>query len=44
VFMPVGEGRTFAELSCEEKNSLSHRRRAADALLRGWAALGAAQR
>jgi XTP/dITP diphosphohydrolase len=42
VFVPEGESRTFAELSAEQKNRFSHRSRAADALLRHWAALGRA--
>lgn len=33
VFLPQGESRTFAEMSADEKNSLSHRRRALDAML-----------
>lgn len=33
IFIPVGETRTLAEYSDEEKNAISHRRRAADALL-----------
>lgn len=33
VFLPRGESRTFAEMSADEKNSLSHRRRALDAML-----------
>lgn len=33
VFLPLGESRTFAEMSAGEKNSLSHRRRALDAML-----------
>lgn len=33
VFLPRGESRTFAEMSAGEKNSLSHRRRALDAML-----------
>ena len=33
VFLPQGESRTFAEMSAGEKNSLSHRRRALDAML-----------
>lgn len=35
VFIPAdGDGRTFAEMSLAEKQSISHRRRALDALLR----------
>ena len=33
VFLPVGENLTFAEMSAESKNSMSHRRRALDAML-----------
>jgi XTP/dITP diphosphohydrolase len=33
VFVPVGETRTFAQLSLEEKNRYSHRRKAADQLV-----------
>ena len=33
IFVDVRDGRTFAELSAQEKNAISHRRRAADALL-----------
>ncbi|MHB8462471.1 MAG: non-canonical purine NTP pyrophosphatase [Vulcanimicrobiaceae bacterium] len=33
IFIPLGQQRTFAEYSFAEKNALSHRRRAADALL-----------
>lgn len=33
IFLPQGEGRTFAEMSVEEKNALSHRARAADQLV-----------
>ena len=33
VFVPEGETRTFAEMSTEEKNRLSHRRKAADQLV-----------
>lgn len=33
VFLPEGETLTFAEMSAAEKNSLSHRRRALDAML-----------
>lgn len=33
VFLPVGETLTFAEMSAESKNSMSHRRRALDAML-----------
>lgn len=32
LFLPVGEEKTFAEMNDEEKNALSHRRRALDAL------------
>lgn len=34
VFMPVGYDRTFAQMSDKEKNSLSHRSRALEALLK----------
>ena len=33
LFIPAGDTRTFAEFPEEEKNRISHRRRAADALL-----------
>lgn len=33
IFVPIGATRTLAEYSDEEKNAISHRRRAADALL-----------
>lgn len=33
VFVPCGCNRTFAEMSADEKNSLSHRRRAMDAMM-----------
>ena len=33
VFVPEGQDRSFAEMSADEKNSLSHRRRALDAML-----------
>ncbi len=33
VFVPQGDSRTFAEMSAEEKNAVSHRRRATEALL-----------
>lgn len=33
VFIPVGETLTFAQMSAERKNSMSHRRRALDSLL-----------
>jgi XTP/dITP diphosphohydrolase len=33
IFVNLSDGRTFAELSAGEKNAISHRRRAADALL-----------
>ncbi|HLI93276.1 MAG TPA: non-canonical purine NTP pyrophosphatase, partial [Puia sp.] len=33
VFVPCGESRSFAQLSLEEKNRYSHRRKAADQLL-----------
>jgi XTP/dITP diphosphohydrolase len=36
IFQPVGESRTYAQMSGEEKSSLSHRRRAIDALLASW--------
>ena len=32
LFLPVGEEKTFAEMNDDEKNALSHRRRALDAL------------
>jgi len=32
VFMPEGSNKTFAEMSGEEKNIFSHRRKAADKL------------
>jgi XTP/dITP diphosphohydrolase len=32
VFLDPGSGRTFAELSAEEKNALSHRRKALEEL------------
>ena len=35
VFVPCGCDRSFAEMSAVEKNSLSHRRRALDAMLAG---------
>ena len=28
IFMPEGQGRTFSEMSVEDKNKISHRRRA----------------
>jgi len=34
IFVPEGHSRTLAEMSPEEKNRISHRRRAIDALLR----------
>lgn len=34
VFIPDGKGKTFAEMPPDEKNSISHRKNAADALLR----------
>lgn len=34
LFIPAGETRTFAEMSLEEKNALSHRRKAFDLLRR----------
>lgn len=34
VFVPEGDTRTFAEMTAEEKNAVSHRRRATEALLR----------
>lgn len=34
VFVPEGDTRTFAEMKAEEKNAVSHRRRATEALLR----------
>ena len=33
IFMPEGHAQTFAEMSAHEKNTISHRRRATDALL-----------
>ncbi len=33
IFVPDGENRTFAEMSAEEKNKLSHRRKALDLFL-----------
>jgi XTP/dITP diphosphohydrolase len=33
IFVPEGESRTFAEMSLKEKNAISHRARATDALL-----------
>jgi XTP/dITP diphosphohydrolase len=33
IFLPQGETRTFAEMSLKEKNAISHRARAVDALL-----------
>jgi len=33
VFLPQGEARTFGEMSLKEKNAISHRARAVDALL-----------
>ena len=33
VFVPAGETRTFAEMTLEEKNQISHRKRAADKLI-----------
>ncbi|MER3497227.1 MAG: non-canonical purine NTP pyrophosphatase, RdgB/HAM1 family [Chitinophagaceae bacterium] len=42
IFLPNGAGKTFAEMSIEEKNSYSHRKKAADklvAFLAGWADL-----
>ncbi|NNV56212.1 RdgB/HAM1 family non-canonical purine NTP pyrophosphatase [Limnovirga soli] len=33
VFIPVGSDKTFAEMSIEEKNTFSHRRKATDALI-----------
>ncbi len=38
IFIPEGESRTLAEFSQSEKNAISHRRRAADGLLRELAA------
>lgn len=39
VFIPIeGDGRSFAEMSADEKNELSHRARAIDALLAALAA------
>ncbi len=34
VFVPEGDTRTFAEMAAEEKNAVSHRRRATEALLK----------
>lgn len=34
LFIPEGFAETFAEMTAEQKNSISHRRRAADALLK----------
>ena len=34
LFIPEGEERTFAEMDASEKNAISHRRRAADELLK----------
>ncbi len=34
VFVPDGDTRTFAEMSAEDKNAVSHRRRATEALLK----------
>lgn len=34
LFIPLGESKTFAEMTAEEKNNISHRRRASDALLK----------
>ena len=33
IFQPQGETRTFGEMSLQEKNAISHRARAVDALL-----------
>ena len=33
LFLPRGEEKTFAEMNDDEKNALSHRRRALDALV-----------
>jgi XTP/dITP diphosphohydrolase len=33
VFIPAGSGKTFAEMSIEEKNRFSHRRKATDKLV-----------
>lgn len=33
LFIPSGSSRTFAEMTAEEKNSISHRRRASESLL-----------
>jgi XTP/dITP diphosphohydrolase len=38
IFIPEGESRTLAQFPEEEKNEISHRRRAADGLLRSLAA------
>ncbi|MFB9837735.1 RdgB/HAM1 family non-canonical purine NTP pyrophosphatase [Actinoallomurus acaciae] len=35
IFLPDGHGRTFAEMSSDEKNAVSHRRLAVDALREG---------
>lgn len=35
IFIPAGSDRTFAEMSAEEKNRVSHRRLAVDALRKG---------
>jgi len=40
IFFHAPSGRTFAELTAQEKNAVSHRRRAADALLAALAARG----
>jgi XTP/dITP diphosphohydrolase len=34
IFIPEGEARTFAEMSLKEKNAVSHRARAVDALVK----------
>ena len=34
LFIPEGETKTFAEMSPTEKNAISHRRRATEALLK----------
>ena len=34
LFIPSGTSKTFAEMTAEEKNSISHRRRASEALLK----------
>lgn len=34
IFIPEGSDKTFAEMSMEEKNSFSHRRKAVDSLIR----------